>query len=292
MLIGHTGKVVSTNGFGRGLIKPLIEPNKLKLPFELHPLMLGRASSASPIDLRATGLVAEVKDQGPVGSCEGHSGSGATETAFALAGDPLGFIPSEDIGYKGARSIERARSHPSGALPVLVDEGAQTEDYQLWISRFGVAPRWRSSVDGRNSDCGLDTCNDNLDLAKVESASVLLAPGSYAIDPQASNAESLVQAALAAKIPVRVDAFVDMVFENWSPGDKPVPTPNDNDPEGGGHAIYIVGWGLSGSVAHYIIRNSWGISWGDGGDVLVSSAWLRAAWGLYPWTVRRSTTKH
>lgn len=281
--------IVSPNGFGRGLKKPLVAPHLVKLPFHLHTPIAGILGAATPVDQRTTGLIAAVKDQGQTGSCVGHSGSGVTESQFALDSDPLGYTPSEDIGYKGARSVERARSSPTGPLPALVDEGAQTEDYQLWIGKYGVAPRWRTMTpDRRWSDCDTDTVNDNLDLAKVEAASVLVAPGSYAINPQSTTAEALVQAALSSKILVRVDAFVDMVFEDWIPGRAPVPAPNENDPNGGGHAIYVVGWDRYSAGNVYIIRNSWGTSWGDGGDVLVSSAWLQAAWSLYPWTVHRA----
>jgi len=33
----------------------------------------------------------------------------------------------------------------------------------------------------------------------------------------------------------------------------------------GGHAIVIVGWGEQDGVKYWLIRNSWGINWGDGG---------------------------
>eukprot|EP00692_Jakoba_bahamiensis_P002912 EC686717.1.p2 GENE.EC686717.1~~EC686717.1.p2 ORF type:complete len:151 (+),score=40.93 EC686717.1:3-455(+) len=33
----------------------------------------------------------------------------------------------------------------------------------------------------------------------------------------------------------------------------------------GGHAVEIVGWGVSGSEAYWIVKNSWGTSWGIDG---------------------------
>jgi hypothetical protein len=33
----------------------------------------------------------------------------------------------------------------------------------------------------------------------------------------------------------------------------------------GGHAVVIVGWGAEGGIMYWIIRNSWGEYWGDGG---------------------------
>jgi hypothetical protein len=267
----------------RGCVRPIMPPHQVRVPFRMHGAM--GATAPTSADLRETGLIAAVKDQGSSGSCEGHSCSGATESAFALDGEPLGYIPSEAGLYTGARAIDRARFNPAPlALPPLTDDGAMTEDVLAHMATFGIRPRRIAETsDGRNSDVELAGVNDEPFLGDLEEGADRLTVGPYAIDPLAPDAEHQVQAAIAARIPVRVDAFVDMVFEDWVRGRAPVPTPNTNDPQGGGHAIYIVGY----APGFYIIRNSWGTSWGDGGDVRVSPAWLRAAWGLYPWKVRR-----
>jgi hypothetical protein len=36
-------------------------------------------------------------------------------------------------------------------------------------------------------------------------------------------------------------------------------------PAAGGHAVVIVGWGVEGNKPYWIVRNSWGPGWGDGG---------------------------
>merc|ERR1719316_2581667 len=37
----------------------------------------------------------------------------------------------------------------------------------------------------------------------------------------------------------------------------------------GGHAIVIVGWGTKDGLPYWLIRNSWGVNWGDGGHFRV-----------------------
>ena len=40
---------------------------------------------------------------------------------------------------------------------------------------------------------------------------------------------------------------------------------NGQGPQVGGHAIEIVGWGEENNIPYWIIKNSWGEKWGDGG---------------------------
>jgi len=37
------------------------------------------------------------------------------------------------------------------------------------------------------------------------------------------------------------------------------------------HAITAVGWGSQGGVDYYIVRNSWGASWGDKGHIMIQA---------------------
>lgn len=252
------------------------------MPFRMH--LRSDATPPDAVDLRETGCVSPVKDQGDTSSCVGHAISSATETAFALAGDPLGWIPSESDIYRGARAVERARATPLlSALLVLVDDGSRTEDAIAFLAGFGVRPRVLvETSDGRNSDAEPDTINDELTFGALLEASERLITGPYAIDPGDPDALTLVRRALASSIPVRIDAYVGESFAQWTPSQGPYATPDHES--GGGHAMYLVGYNPDG----FIVRNSWGKWWGDDGDALLSEGFVRSSWALYPWVCRRA----
>jgi hypothetical protein len=264
-----------------GCKPPLVAPHLHKLSARLHPAMGASLPSASKN--RDSGKVAAVKEQAG-SSCNGHACSGATDSSFALAGTPLGFVPSEIGGYRGGRSVERARTTLWGQdLPTLIDDGTTTEDMLAWYASFGIRPRRAQASDGRNSDSEMVTINDEESFLDLETGAAKLIVGPYAIDPGASDMDHQVQAMLAAGIMVRIDGFVDTAYEQWSPSQPPTGAPDTSDVRGGGHAEYLVDY-LPGGI--YVKRGSWGTTAGDAGDFLVTAACLRAAWGIYPWIVR------
>jgi len=50
------------------------------------------------------------------------------------------------------------------------------------------------------------------------------------------------------------------------------------------HAVNVVGWGKSGSTPYWIVRNSWGSSWGESGYFLIVSG--QNACGIEGWPIK------
>lgn len=76
--------------------------------------------------------------------------------------------------------------------------------------------------------------------------------------------------ALAAGTPILTGLTVDGNFEDLGP--RGVLDAVRGTGEEGGHAICVVGYRSDG---RFIIRNSWGTGWGDGGHAYVSAAYIR-----------------
>lgn len=247
----------------------------------------GHPAAAAPLTASADlGAYTPARlDQTRTGSCTAHSFGCSCYTALAAAGSPLGFVPSPKTTYACTRAIERSAVTPSGNLPALQDTGAELQDVATIASSIGVKPMVPPTPEGANSDVWSGNVNDEPDLTDVEQAAAVLLTGEYKIDPSDPKAPQLVAAAIQAGIPVWIATFVDTAFEQLGPNDI-AQAPNTDDPNGGGHAIYLSAFrtNAQGEI-EFRIENSWGTSWADNGAVWASTAWLKSVWEAWPMTV-------
>lgn len=227
--------------------------------------MRGLVSVPTPASVDLSAFQPPVMDQGPCGSCEGHSSAAATYTSFAKAGEKLPWVPSPAGIYTLARCVDR--SDPSQPL---ADVGTETNSVLRAISEFGIRPMGALTSDGRYSDCEPSNVNNEPNLGQLEQDGLMLVVSPYAITTTGEEKWADYKAAMANGFAVRVDSFVDMAFENWSAGDKPFGVPDYTDQRGGGHALYSAGYsGDNGDVT-----NSWGLQWGMNGHIVVSKAFI------------------
>lgn len=245
-------------------------------PFHVA-LARGLAAPAVPARHSIEAFAPEVMDQGPVGSCEGHSTAGAIYTTLNANGAPLPWVPSPLGIYNLALALDRG-DPTAGALE---DLGTETNTVLRVVHEFGVRPMG-ARVEGRNSDCDIASALREPLLGEIEADAQQLLIGAYQITSRGAQKLADVKTALASGFAVRVDSFVDMAFEDWQAGDAPFGKPDLNDPNGGGHALYAVAY--DGDVV--TIRNSWAADWGDGGDIRVSAAFIEQA-DCFAWSVRR-----
>lgn len=211
---------------------------------------VGRATSLRDLDTLPLSVeiadLPEVYDQGAVGSCTAQALVGACEILAHRAGYAPE-RPSRRALYWRERSVEGSVAEDAGAILADGVEALRVG----WIdeARWPHATAWDASW-------------------------IAAPPPPGEFSPRLINAEALVIDArdvaweIACGHPVAVGLRVTRAWEDLDGDTLP-------GPEGdsiGGHAVTLVGFDR-GERRSFLVRNSWGSAWGDGGY-----AWLPFSW--------------
>lgn len=193
------------------------------------------------VDLRAQ--CPPVYDQGQLGSCTANSIGGAFQFEQLKQKIP-NFIPSRLFIYYNERVIENTVNSDSGAqirdgMKVVAKQGAPPEtDWPYDISKFAEKPPQKAYTDAEQ--------NKVLSYQRV------------------SRVLNQMKGCLASGYPYVVGFTVYDSFESIAvahSGHAPMPQPGEQ--VAGGHAVVAVGY--DDSNQWFIVRNSWGASWGMAG---------------------------
>ena len=211
-----------------------------KLDKRDHPYLLTGASQSSVVDLRP--YCSTIENQGNLGSCTGQAIAGAIELLHKRASRTLDvsrlFIYYYERQYIGTVNYDSGAYIRDG-IKVCYTYGAPVES--LWpynINKFRTVPPSTAMQDAAKR--------------KVTSYQ-RVADFNGVID------------AVASGHPVVVGFTVYSSFESNSVAKTGVmPYPNTiKERVLGGHAVLIVGYNKNRNV--FIVRNSWGSGWGEGG---------------------------
>lgn len=188
-----------------------------------------------------------VLDQGQLGSCTANATSGAITFI-----EP-GFLGSRLFMYYNGRALEGT---------VNEDSGCQLRDVVKQVNKLGVCPEsdWAYNVSGFAVKPGANA----FATAKKD---LLL---QYLSIQQDVNH---MKACLAAGFPFIFGFTVYDSFESdvvASSGIVPMPGPEESVI--GGHAVMCIGY--DDKTADFLVRNSWGKDWGQGGNFEIPYAYL------------------
>ena len=205
-----------------------------------HPML----KSITGIDLR--NKCPPVYDQGNLGSCTANSICAAYEFEMLKQNEVHGYEQMSRLFlYYMERSIEGTIDRDSGAQIKdgisVVTNGLCLES--LWpydISKFAIKPDQQ--------------CYDDQKLHKTIKE--------YRVQ---QNYDDIKQCLLDG-YPIM---FGFIVYESFKSDQVTntgiVPMPSVNEKTLGGHAVLLVGITNINNIEYYIVRNSWGTEWGDGG---------------------------
>jgi C1A family cysteine protease len=202
------------------------------------------------IDLRTTGHLPPVYDQGQLGSCTGNGVGACVEYGLKAQGKH-DFVPSRLFIYYNERVIENTVDQDAGAeirdgIKVVANIGAPPEE--LWpydISKFTDRPT---------------------DAVYAEAKKSIIKQYSR-VPVKLANIVNV----LTHNIPVVFGCTLYDSFESDSVAQTGmVPMPKVDEGMVGGHCMVIVG----SNDTHFIVRNSWGSGWGDGGYCYMPHGYL------------------
>lgn len=195
------------------------------------------------VDFRKLGFVTKVKDQGQCGSCWAFSSTGSIEGQhFRRTGKLISVSEQQLVDCSGKFGNEGCNG------------GLMESAFTYVMTTKGLMSETSYPYTGEDGECTYAT---HKSVSKVTG---------YEIIP--SGNESMLVSAIAANGPISVsiDASQDS-FQFYSKGvyDEP-----KCDPENLDHGVLAVGYGSMGGKDYYIVKNSWGTSWGDDGYILMS----------------------
>jgi hypothetical protein len=222
-----------------GLARPQEKPVGASL--SVHAAPSDASGLPAAVDWRAKGAVAEVKDQGQCGSCWSFSATGALEGAYQIKYSDLQSFSEQQLV-----DCDRVDQGCNGGLMDTAFSFAQRTGGLCSEADYP----YTSGDSKAQGKCDDTSCTKN---AKV-------APSGYT--DVAPNSDSGLLSALAQQ-PVAVAIQADeTAFQLYSSGVYTAKCGNNLD-----HGVLAVGYGTDSGNDYYIVKNSWGSSWGEGGFI-------------------------
>jgi len=213
-------------------------------------------------------------DQGDFSDCGGCGTACGLYVAYAAAGKPLGWIPSQACIYAASRAFTRAKAADT-VLPSLTDNGVFLGDTMTAASTVGIMPMLEAhTADGRLSDVDVTTVDKELTISELEACGRFIPPKPQALDVKDPNFAKNIAACINAKHPVVAGIVVDTAFESWR-GGLPITTVNLSDPQAGGHCVCFLSYetDANGKLLFWL-QNSWGAMAGVNGFFAVGEDFL------------------
>jgi KDEL-tailed cysteine endopeptidase len=198
---------------------------------------VSEGASPSSIDWRTKGAVTPVKDQGQCGSCWSFSATGAMEGAWQIATGDLVSLSEQQLvdcsaGFKyGNHGCNGGLM--DGAFQYAIDNGMCTEAEYSYQARSG-------------------TCEECDAVVEISSC----------VDVTPENEVALENAVSQGPVSVAIEADT-RTFQLYTGG---VLT-SDACGTNLDHGVLVVGYGTEGAQDYWLVKNSWGTSWGEDGYI-------------------------
>ena len=186
------------------------------------------------------GAVTSVKDQGQCGSCWTFSATGAVEGAWAISKEQL-----IDLAEQELVDCATGRNYGSHGC-----NGGQMEGAFKYIIENGQCSLASYPYTAKDGDC--QTCSS---VAQMSSCS----------DVKPNDQVSLKGAVAQQPVAIAIEADTKY-FQSYSSG---ILTSSDCGTNLD-HGVLIVGYGDDNGQKYWLVKNSWGPTWGDDGYIKIA----------------------
>lgn len=247
-------------------------PTMRTSPFVGRPARVKSLQGSLPaeVDLRRSGLDGPIKNQEMVGICWSFAVSTVMDNAIRRAGRreviaPLHVVSSKvwtDIWGKG-RSSRDLTVEPSWPYNPVKGCKLNEAKSEVWCENaYGVKPgSWRS-------DPELVT-----EIERANRSGAFRISGVEALSARPGNPEQIASVVAAGQA---VYASFDYSQRAWADTGSSGAVIPDYAETDGGHAVVIVGYRPGPTGRQFLLHNSWGPRWRDGGYAWISEAMVRA----------------
>ena len=196
--------------------------------------------TADSVNWVTAGAVTGVKNQGSCGSCWSFSSTGAMEGAwFIKSGNLLSLSEQElvDCDHLGSNGCNGGSME--GAFEWYKSNKTELESDYGYTAKNGTCKE--TSYTGQFNSTGYKTVTANSSSALM--ASIQTGPTSVAIEADKRTFQSYTSGILNSSL---CGTNLD-------------------------HGVLAVGYGTENGQAYYLVKNSWGTSWGDNGYVKIAN---------------------
>jgi len=196
----------------------------------------------SSVDWRTKGVVTGIKNQGQCGSCWSFSTTGSTEGAHAINTGTLVSLSEQNL-------VDCSTAQGNQGC----DGGLMTDAFNYIISNGGIDTEGSYPYTAEDGTCHYSAANCGSTLATYSNV-------------QSGSESSLQSSVVVGPTSVAIDASHNS-FQMYSSGVyyEPNCSPTQLD-----HGVLAVGYGSSSGSDYWIVKNSWGTSWGMSGYIWMS----------------------